>query len=112
MTPRYTITGARPQDITLLPAIELAAARLLAGHAPESVLQETTSAEELRDAQRQGHLWVARANGAAVGFAHVLLLEPAAAHLEEVDVHPEHGRRGLGARLIRAVCEWATRCHR
>ena len=42
-----------------MPAIELAAARLLAGHAPESVLSETTGGEELVAAQRDGHLWVA-----------------------------------------------------
>ncbi len=103
----YEIALAEVSDVPRLPAIELAAARLLAGHAPESVLQETTSDEELRDAQRQGHLWVARADGVAVGFAHVVLLEPAAAHLEEIDVHPAHGRRGLGTRLVEAVCGWA-----
>lgn len=29
------------------------------------------------------------------------------AHLEELDVHPEHGRRGIGAALVRRVCAWA-----
>jgi GNAT superfamily N-acetyltransferase len=43
-----------------------------------------------------------------VGFAHVKVLEPRAAHLEEIDVHPEHGRRGLGTQLVMAVCEWAA----
>jgi predicted N-acetyltransferase YhbS len=42
-----------------------------------------------------------------VGFAHVEILEPTVAHLEEIDVRPEHGRRGLGRRLVRAVCTWA-----
>jgi len=28
-------------------------------------------------------------------------------HLEEIDVHPSHGRRGLGRALVRAVCDWA-----
>jgi GNAT superfamily N-acetyltransferase len=106
--PVYEITAARPSDLPLLPAIELAAAGLLAGHAPESVLAETTSQEDLRDAQRRGHLWVALADGVPVGFAHVEVLEPAAAHLEEIDVHPDHGRRGLGARLVMAVCAWAA----
>src|SRR5438445_4218578 len=26
------------------------------------------------------------------------------------DVHPSHGRRGLGTALVREVCEWATLC--
>jgi predicted N-acetyltransferase YhbS len=25
-----------------------------------------------------------------------------------LDVHPVHGRRGLGRRLVTAICEWAT----
>ena len=104
----YQITAARPKDVPLLPAIELAAARLLAGHASEAVLAETTSGEEHADAQRQGRLWVALLGDAPVGFAHVEVIEPNAAHLEELDVHPEHGRRGLGTRLVNAVCDWAA----
>jgi GNAT superfamily N-acetyltransferase len=104
----YRIARARPGDLPLLPAIELAAATLLAGHAPASVLAETTSQAELEDAQQHGHLWVARADGVPVGFAHIEVLEPGIAHLEEIDVHPEHGRRGLGRRLVSAVCRWAA----
>jgi GNAT superfamily N-acetyltransferase len=103
----YRIRIARPEDLPLLPAIELAAARLLAGSAPESVLTETTSEADLEQAQRHGHLWVALADDRPVGFAHVEVLEPGAAHLEEIDVHPDHGRRGLGRRLVMAICEWA-----
>jgi GNAT superfamily N-acetyltransferase len=108
MSRRYTITTARAQDVRLLPAIELAAARLLAGHAPDAVLTETTSVDVLAEAQRDGHLWVALADGVPVGFAHVALLEAHAAHLQEVDVHPEHGRRGLGTALVLGVCQWAA----
>ena len=104
----YEISAARPDDLPLLATVELAAARLLRGHAPESVLAETTSQEELEDAQRRGHLWVALAEDVPVGFAHVKVLEPGVAHLDELDVHPDHGRRGLGKRLVTAVCEWAA----
>jgi GNAT superfamily N-acetyltransferase len=106
--PMYTITQARPTDLPLLPAIELAAATLLAGHAPESVLTETTPREVLKAAQAHDHLWVALADDVPVGFAHVEILESSVAHLEEIDVHPEHGRRGLGRRLVMAACEWAA----
>ena len=111
MIPTYTISAARVEDLSRLSAIELAAARLLEGHAPESVLNETTSLDVLKRAQREGRLWVALADDVPVGFAHVEVIEPGAAHLEEIDVHPDHGRRGLGAKLIRQVCEWA-RVHR
>ena len=105
--PVYMITLARPQDLAVLPAIELAAARLLVGHAPESVLSEATSDEVLRAAQRRGRLWVALADGVPVGFAHIEVIEPAVAHLVEMDVHPRHGRRGLGTKLVMAICAWA-----
>lgn len=108
MTTSYTITAARPRDLPLLPLIELAAARLLVGHAPESVLIETTSQEDLRHAQSLGHLWVALSDDIPVGFAHVVVREPAVAHLEEIDVDPAHGRQGLGTRLVLTVCEWAA----
>ena len=103
----YTITPARPKDLAVLPTIELAAARLLVGHAPESVLNETTSDEVLTTARRHGHLWVALADDVPVGFAHIEVIEPTVAHLEEIDVHPQHGRRGLGTKLVRAICAWA-----
>jgi GNAT superfamily N-acetyltransferase len=106
--PTYTISAGRVEDLSRLSAIELAAARLLEGHAPESVLNETTSLDVLKRAQREGRLWVALADDVPVGFAHVEVIEPGAAHLEEIDVHPDHGRRGLGAKLIRQVCEWAA----
>ena len=95
-------------DLPLLAGVELAAARLLVGHAPEAVLAETTSLDDLREAQRQGHLWVALADDVPVGFAYALVLEPGALHLGEVDVHPEHGRRGLGRGLVEAVCAWTA----
>jgi GNAT superfamily N-acetyltransferase len=104
----YRIATARPSDLPQLPAIELAAATLLAGYAPASVLVETTTQVALEAAQRRGRLWVALADGVPVGFAHVEVLERDTAHLEEIDVHPEHGRRGLGRRLVIAVCRWAA----
>ena len=106
--PVYTITQARREDLAALPVIELAAARLLAGHAPDAVLNETTSEDVLKAAQGRGQLWVALADEVPVGFAHIEVIEPTVAHLEEIDVHPQHGRRGLGTRLVRAVCAWAV----
>jgi GNAT superfamily N-acetyltransferase len=36
------------------------------------------------------------------------VIEGDAAHLEEIDVAPAHGRQGLGTRLVSQVCEWAA----
>jgi len=107
MTPPYEVGVARPEDLSQLPLIELAAAKLLAGRAPESVLAEATSHDQFEGALRVGHLWVARADEVAVGFAHIELVETGVVHLKEIDVHPEHGRRGLGTRLVLSVCAWA-----
>jgi GNAT superfamily N-acetyltransferase len=106
--PGYRIARARPEDLSLLPAIELAAAQLLRGHAPESVLNEATDSGTFADAARDGRVWVAVAGDAPVGFALVEMLADDLPHLDEVDVEPSHGRRGLGTALVRAVCEWAT----
>ena len=107
----YKILPARLSDIPLLAAIELAAVEMFRGYAPDSVLHEVTSRDDLQEAQLGGHLWVALASDAPVGFAHVKLIEPNFAHLEELDVHPAHGRRGIGTRLVNEVLKW-TRQHR
>lgn len=104
----YEIRQARTVDLPYLGPIELAAAQLLAGHAPESVLNETTNDAELLSAQRQGLLWVALADDVPVGFAHLKFIEPGSVHLAEIDVHPDHGRRGIGTQLLRTVCDWAA----
>ena len=106
--PAYQIVRARPEDLSLVPAIELAAAQLLRGHAPESVLNEATDRDTFAGAARNGRLWVALAGDTPVGFALVEMLEDDLPHLDEVDVEPSHHRRGLGTALVKAVCEWAT----
>lgn len=107
MDARYSIVAARPSDVGALATIERAAAELLRGHAPQSVLDETTDERTFREAQAAGRLWVALSDGTPVGFALVVMLAGGLPHLEEIDVHPLHGRRGVGAALVRAVCEWA-----
>ena len=106
--PAYSICSARAEHISALPAIELAAAQLLRGYAPESVLTETTDTCTFADAARDGRLWVVSTGNMPVGFALVKMLADDLPHLEEIDVDPSHGRRGLGTALVRAVCEWAT----
>lgn len=106
--PCYSIRPAQAEHIPALPAIELAAAQLLREYAPESVLAETTDERTFADAARDGRLWVASTGNTPVGFALVKMLADDLPHLEEIDVDPSHGRRGLGTALLRAVCDWAT----
>jgi GNAT superfamily N-acetyltransferase len=105
---RYVIVRARPRDVAALPAIERAAATLLVGHMPQSIVDEITDEDEFVEAQAQGRLWVALDDDRPVGFALVDGLDDGTLHLEEIDVDPRHGRRGVGATLVRAVCQWAA----
>lgn len=106
--PGYSIRLARETDIPALAPIELAAARMLVGCAPESVLAETTEDLRFAIAIRGGRLWVASTEKQVVGFVLVEMLAVDLPHLEEIDVDPAHGRHGLGAALVRTACEWAT----
>jgi GNAT superfamily N-acetyltransferase len=105
----FTIAVARPEHVGALAAIELAAGAMLRGHAPDAVLDEPTDAREIRAAQAAGRIWVALVAGVPVGFAHVEMLAPDLPHLEELDVHPDHGRRGIGMALVREVLAWTVR---
>jgi GNAT superfamily N-acetyltransferase len=104
----YSISLARPRDLTKLAAIEQRAGALLEGVAPRSILAEYTPDEDFRAAQADGRLWVALHDDEPVGFAIVELLDDGLPHLEEIDVDPDHGRRGLGAALVREVCAWTA----
>jgi len=113
MGTNHTIRLANPQHPPLLPAIELAAARLYLPRADElgltpAMLERVNSVENFVRAQEAGLLWVAvTAENIPVGFA--LLGEiDGALHLEELDVHPAHGRRGIGAALLLNVCQMAS----
>lgn len=102
------IEQARAADLAKLAAVELAANTLFAGRALAGVAaNDATSLEELSHAHAAGLLWVARArDGEPIGFA-LLELVDGQPHLEEIDVHPAHGRRGVGRALLEAVCAWA-----
>jgi GNAT superfamily N-acetyltransferase len=68
------------------------------------VFDEVTPLEEFQAAQAAGLLWVALSSqGHPVGFA-LVEREGLQLHLEELDVHPQHGRRGIGRALVDAVC--------
>ena len=112
MTPGYSIRLARHGEERLLPDIERRAASLYTGYPadlgfPPGHVASVTSVDTLERANQDGRLWVAAdAGGAPVGFALVIELG-LFAHLEELDVLPEHGRQGLGSALLEAVCGWA-----
>jgi GNAT superfamily N-acetyltransferase len=109
MTATFHLRSGRAVDLPVLQRIECAAAELFIGHGvPESVLVETTSTDDFQEALDAGLLWVAAgADDSPIGFACAEVLDEYV-HLDEVDVDPKHGRRGVGAALVRAVCARAA----
>ncbi len=109
MADEYVIAKAQRAHLDALPGIERAAAVLFPREdlSPKA-LATTTSHDELALACEEARLFVALGpDGAPVGFALADELDDEA-HLEELDVHPDHGRRGLGRRLVEAVVAWAA----
>ena len=109
---RYEIRRAVPEDVSFLPDVERLAGSLFDTHLAEVGLTDdavahVNSIEDFQRAREAGRLWVAvAADGQVVGFALVLEIG-GYAHLEELDVLPAHGRRGVGSALLDAVCVWA-----
>ena len=105
----YTITTATAEHLEVLSEIELAAATMFEGYVPASVPLVSTPQSKFQGAQRKGLLWVALYGENPVGFALVEMLAEDLPHLEEIDVTPTHGRRGLGTALVHTVLEWVKR---
>lgn len=96
---RHEVRRARARDLRHLQQIEDAADPMFAdfvGH-PTGFGSSPTGHER---ADLPGFLLVA--GDPPVGFAHLLVLD-GHAHLEQVSVHPEQMRRGVGSALVQAV---------
>jgi GNAT superfamily N-acetyltransferase len=108
MTSEYAIQLALPAHVPSLPAIERSAASLFTGILSAALLDATTPLPVLEEAQQAGRLWVAvDAGGSPVGFVLVELVG-ARVHIAELDVSPDHQRRGVGTRLLQALAAWAA----
>jgi GNAT superfamily N-acetyltransferase len=108
----YTLRSAKPSDIPLLPEVERQAAQLFLGYLDETGLtaadlNAVNPAPAFEQARQAGQLWVAETpDGAVVGLALVVILG-GYGHLDELDVLPDYGRRGIGSALLNTVCDWA-----
>lgn len=102
----YTIEQATADHAPLLAAIEIAAVGIFPpGSIPEYIRSDATPVDALREAVQEGLLWVALAgDGKPVGYALVQLIEDAAL-LAQMDVHPDHMRKGIGSALVMRVVE-------
>jgi 4-diphosphocytidyl-2-C-methyl-D-erythritol kinase len=106
----FTIERAVDAQIATLCAIERAAVQMFRGHAiwPAYAAAELPP-DFLREAIARGHAWVARLPGGEVAGFICLDNEEGgdAVGIAELDVHPDHGRRGIGGALLEHACAWA-----
>jgi len=104
-----TIRAPRPHELERLREIERAAGVVFVDVGlPEIAAHEPESIESLAEYARDGRAWVITEHEIPVGYAVVDIVD-GFAHLEQLSVHPDRGRRGLGALLVEHVCEWARR---
>jgi GNAT superfamily N-acetyltransferase len=102
-----SIDRPKPSEFAELIRIERAAAELFSAEdLPPSLLEAGLSRRFFEETFSAGRLWVVRAGGQPVGFAAAVLLD-GSAHLQELNVLPKHGRRGLGRALVHQVAQWA-----
>jgi GNAT superfamily N-acetyltransferase len=95
------IRAARPDELALLPPLEAAADTLFAP------LDIGPLPGPGSPADFAGALVVLVAGDPPQGLARIDALADGA-HLEQLSVHPDHGRRGAGRALLRAAVDWAT----
>jgi predicted DCC family thiol-disulfide oxidoreductase YuxK/GNAT superfamily N-acetyltransferase len=100
---------ARAEDLPELQRIEREAGTRFRGLGLlDHLLDRTLSLSELAHHQRAERVWVADGrDGRPLGFAVANVLD-GLAHLEELDVVPDAGGRGIGTGLVTTVCDWAA----
>ncbi|HEY9641246.1 MAG TPA: GNAT family N-acetyltransferase [Coleofasciculaceae cyanobacterium] len=106
----YKIRSARFEELTLLSAIELAAARLFLD-TPYAFLVHAAPLplDFLKQQFEAGQVWVAAdLQDRVVGYA-VTQEVDATLYLQQIDVVPAHMRQGIGSALVNTVVAWAKR---
>jgi ribosomal-protein-alanine N-acetyltransferase len=107
--PPVVLRPAEPADLPRLQDVERAAGERFRALGMAAVADDDPPSPELLAVhQRAGCAWVAVEDGRVVGY---LLLHPDGvdgnAHVEQVSVHPDHGGRGTGRRLLDLAAEVA-----
>lgn len=97
----FILRPGQPEDLPRLAAIETEALACFEGHeAWESFAAHPADPQAFRGAMAEGRVLVAEhPTEGVIGFAVRSILD-GQAHLYEMDVHPAHGRKGVGAALL------------
>jgi GNAT superfamily N-acetyltransferase len=101
------IRTPRLDELERLRDIERAAGVLFADAGmPEVAAHEPEPADALEQYVDAGRAWAITIDDLPVGYAVVNIVD-GCAHLEQISVHPDAGRLGLGTLLLHHVCAWA-----
>ncbi|MEU8414781.1 GNAT family N-acetyltransferase [Amycolatopsis japonica] len=100
---------ATPEDLPALQDIERAAGEPFRALGMAAIADDDPpSIADLAAFQRDGRAWVWDAGDGPVAYLLAEVVD-GHGHIEQVSVHPDHARRGLGRRLIEHAAEWASR---
>lgn len=104
------IRRAVASDFARLQAIEVAAGALFRPLGMDLVADDEPFTDaELEAYVDAGHAWVAGPAASAPADGYLLLqVVDGAAHVEQVTVHPDAARRGIGRALLEHVAGWAV----
>jgi GNAT superfamily N-acetyltransferase len=105
----YRIRVARPDEFTRLREIEDEAGQRFVGlPIYDETLDSSFPVDALARFLEMGQVWVVcQDDDCPVGMVIGSILD-GLAYVEELDVLPAHGRRGLGGRLLAHVCAWGA----
>lgn len=103
-----TIRHARADDLPGLQQIELAAGAVFRTVGMDAIADDDPPAiADLIATQRAGRLWVSvDAQDRPVAYVMAEVVD-GTGHVDQVSVHPDHARQGLGRDLVEAVATWA-----
>lgn len=106
--PSYKIRAAWIEDLPTLAEIEQAAATLFCDTPYAFLVDATLPLNFVTQQFQAGRVWVAidDCDTSVVGYAIAQDVE-GNAYLQQIDVLPAYGRRGIGRELVKQVCLWA-----
>ncbi|MFE6614791.1 GNAT family N-acetyltransferase [Amycolatopsis sp. NPDC057786] len=97
------------EDLPVLQDIERAAGEPFRALGMAAIADDDPpSIADLTAFQRAGRAWVWETGDGPVAYLLAEIVD-GHGHIEQVSVHPDHARRGLGRRLIEHAAEWASR---